>query len=207
MVQDRSTYVHVTPLEPHTRIPTGPATAIPGLFTAEIDDPQQPFVLHLKVRTVTGRKPAVVELVVEPRSQGHASGITTESLRRVHIAKALKAAVERAIEPVRAEDELTTPDPTDISGTASSTPIVALPARGIPVTSGFLERVAEVYRSAVASGSRSPVVEVGRQLGGSRSTAGRWVVQARKANILRPAIGTRAGEATRKRPTTGARHK
>jgi hypothetical protein len=179
MTPGRSAYVHVTTLERDPAVRTGPTTAIPCSFSAEIDDPEQPYLLDLRVRTIAGRRPEVVELRLELRSPQQPGGIATEGLRGVHIAKALQMAVTRAIEPIETED-----------GRVGATK----PLRGIPVTKEFLGQVASIYRSAVAGGSRAPVVEVARQLGGSRPTAGRWVVQARKAGILKPAIGTRAGE-------------
>jgi hypothetical protein len=179
MARAQDAYVHVTTLERDPTVRTGPTTAIPRSFSAEIDDPEQPYLLDLRVRTIAGRRPEVVELRLELRSPQKLGGIATEGLRGVHIAKALQMAVARAIEPIETED--------DRVGATK-------PLRGVPVTKEFLGQVANVYRSAVAGGSRAPVVEVARQLGGSRPTAGRWVVQARKAGVLKPAIGTRAGE-------------
>jgi hypothetical protein len=63
------------------------------------------------------------------------------------------------------------------------------------VDDAFLERVAEIYRQAVATGL-STQQEIQRQLGPvSDPSARRWVMQARRAGFLGPAIGTRAGEA------------
>jgi hypothetical protein len=184
MPPPRDAYVHVTPIDRYPAVRTSPATTIPSTFTAEVDDPRQPYALDLRVQTVAGRRPEIVELRVELRNPQTPGGISTEGLRRVHLAKALEMAVARAIGP-DAEH------PREVHA--------AKPLRGVPVSHEFLELVANVYRSAVASGSRAPVAEVGRQLGGSRPTAGRWVVQARKAGILRPALGTRVGEAAPQR--------
>jgi hypothetical protein len=183
MPPTRSAYVHVTPIERNPTIRTGPGTVIPSSFTAEVDDPEQPYALDLRIRTLAGQRPEVVELRMELRSPQRPGGITTEGLRGVHIAKALQMAVTRAIEPLEHDD--------DREGATR-------PLRGVPLTKEFLDQVANVYRAAVASGSRAPVVEVARQLGGSRPSAGRWVVQARRAGILKPALGTRAGESVAK---------
>jgi transposase len=60
----------------------------------------------------------------------------------------------------------------------------------------LLARVAEVYREAHALGS-NPTRTVAQRLGVARSTAGRYVVQARRQGHLGPAPGLRvAGEAT-----------
>lgn len=62
------------------------------------------------------------------------------------------------------------------------------------VTRDLLTDVAEVYRSAYRSGD-SPTVAVADHFDVSHSTAGRWVVAARKEGVLGAATGTKAGEA------------
>ncbi len=188
-------------------IRTGPTTAIPSLFSAWVDDPQQPFVLEMEVRTIAGRRPEVVKLLLEARTASdRVAGIRTESIRGVQVSKALKLALATATMKIsdlgdglfRLEGGV----PDVVRGGGS----VARPVRGTPVTEDFLRLVAETYRFAVASGSRRPVADVGRRLGGSRSTAGRWVLQSRSAGFLRPAIGRTAGEAAPKvRSTKGER--
>jgi hypothetical protein len=193
-VPRRQPLVEVTPLSGAMPIRTGPTTAIPSLFTAFVDDPVQPLLVQMKVKTVAGQRPEVSELHLESRGRVNAEGLTTAGLRRVRIAQALKLALAKAT--VRVSDEgdgllKLTEDP---RGTAWRGEPVARPVRGEPVTEEFLGLVAKTYRAAVASGSRSPVEDLRQQIGGSRSTAGRWVVQARKAGVLRPAIGRKSGE-------------
>lgn len=62
------------------------------------------------------------------------------------------------------------------------------------VTPELLAKVAEVYRAAYSAG-QSPTQAVAETFEVSHSTAGRWVVEARKAGTLGPAIGPTAGEA------------
>ena len=63
------------------------------------------------------------------------------------------------------------------------------------VTDEHLAEVAKVYREAAAAG-QPPTQAVAIHFERARSTAGRWVVQARQAGHLRPARGDRqAGEA------------
>jgi hypothetical protein len=178
---------------------TGPSTAIPNLFRAVVDDPAQPFVLQFKVQTTAGRRPEVVELLLETRDPTSPGGVTTEGLRRVHIAKALTLALAKATRRASEVSDglfgLSDHDP----GSSWTDEPVARPVRGEPVTEAFLGMVADTYRKAVASGSRRPVGELGEQLGGSRSTAGRWVVQARRAGLLGAAVGRVAGEAPPRR--------
>ncbi|PRY24062.1 hypothetical protein [Pseudosporangium ferrugineum] len=63
------------------------------------------------------------------------------------------------------------------------------------VTRELLEQVAQVYRAAFRDG-QPPTQAVAETFHVSHSTAGRWVVEARKAGALGPATGTRPGEAT-----------
>jgi hypothetical protein len=75
-----------------------------------------------------------------------------------------------------------------------ATPYVR-PQRRRMVTEEFLRDVAEVYRSAVQAGD-APTQAVSSRFTTTHSTAARWVREARKAGILGPSQGTRAGEAT-----------
>ena len=63
------------------------------------------------------------------------------------------------------------------------------------VTRELLREVAEVYRRAHEEG-RPPTQSVAEQFHVSHSSAGRWVVEARKVGILGPATGTKPGEAS-----------
>ncbi len=204
----RAASVLVTSLGGAMPIRTGPGTAIPSSFTAMVDDPAQPFLLDLVVKTLSGRRPEVVEVRVAVRDRAATDGgVTTERLRPVKVARALTMALAQATERIyddgsgmfRPVDELPT------MGWGSGE--VAKPVRGEPISDDFLKLVAATYRTAVASGSRSPVLELSTQLGGSRSTAGRWVVQARRAGFLRATVGTKPGEITSKARTkpSGAR--
>src|SRR5580698_1097285 len=93
----RAVSVLVTPLGGSMPIRTGPGTAIPSHFTAMVDDPAQPFLLELVVKTVAGRRPEVVEMRVAVRDLASPDGgVTTEKLRPVKVAKALTLALAQA---------------------------------------------------------------------------------------------------------------
>src|ERR1700731_2003846 len=99
----REPLVGLTPLSGARPLRTGPATAIPSLFTAFVDDPAQPLVVQMKVKTIAGQRPEVSELHLESRGRIDAEGLTTAGLRRVRIAQALKLALAKAT--VRVSDE------------------------------------------------------------------------------------------------------
>lgn len=61
---------------------------------------------------------------------------------------------------------------------------------------GQLERVAAVYRRAVAAGE-PPSAAIASEFGITRSTARKWVQRARERGLLGPALGRRVGEASR----------
>jgi hypothetical protein len=201
----REPWVDVDPVDRSRPVRTGPTTAIPSLFRAVVDDPAQPYLLQCKVQTLPGRRPEIVELLLEPRSPETGGGVTTEGLRRVHLAQALTLALAKASRRAsEVSDGLFALDDRD-GATAGFDDAVARPVRGRPVSDAFLRQVADTYRKAVASGSHRPVGDLGEQLGGSRSTAGRWVVQARRAGFLGVAVDRTAGEAPPRRLRQKAR--
>lgn len=74
------------------------------------------------------------------------------------------------------------------------------PQRGARITDDQLREVAMVYRAALAEseGRKAPTEAVRDMFTISRSTAGRWVEEARRRGFLGPAPGRRrAGEAGR----------
>jgi Helix-turn-helix domain len=65
-----------------------------------------------------------------------------------------------------------------------------------PAEGAELERVAAMYRRAVAAGA-SPSAAIASEFGITRSTARKWVQRARARGLLGPALGRRVGEAAR----------
>ena len=127
-------------------IRTSSSTAIPTVFQAFVDDPIQPFTLDLEVRTRGGRRPEVTNLVLEVRNLSDSRPITTEALREVQVASALKLALARATKAVVDQGDGTFTFPDDTSGAAWGGRQVARPVRGVPMTDEFLKRVADTYR-------------------------------------------------------------
>lgn len=66
--------------------------------------------------------------------------------------------------------------------------------QGTPLTDDTLAQVATVYRAA-ASRTNRPTETVAETMNVARSTAARWVANARERGLLGPAIRGRAGEA------------
>jgi hypothetical protein len=77
------------------------------------------------------------------------------------------------------------------------------PQRGKRLEDAFLEQVAQVYRDAITRGV-PPTDEVAKVMRAARSTAGRYVVEARRRKVLGPTTAGRAGELRpAKRPAKG----
>lgn len=119
------------------------------------------------------------------------NSLTTQGLRRIPLPRLIRLAALVAIhggsqdkpEPLRIDDWERVYE----KETAEN-------ARPRQLDDAHYQRVAQVYRRAVDEGVE-PVVAVQKELHGSRSTAGRWVMESRKRGFLgkAPAKG-RAGE-------------
>jgi hypothetical protein len=80
--------------------------------------------------------------------------------------------------------------------------VTSRPEPGKRLTDDWLERVAEVYRTALQNGL--PATDaVATAFPISRSTAGRWVMEARRRGLLGEAIPGRAGELPTKEENDG----
>lgn len=72
-----------------------------------------------------------------------------------------------------------------VRGQKPSAKLSAPGQRGYP--DDFYDRVADVYRDSFRGNSRRPVVDVANEAGVPRSTAARWVKEARRRGLLGPA--------------------
>jgi hypothetical protein len=173
-------------------------SAIPGSSgTAQYDDPALPFFVTLRI--VVRQRPEVHELFLQTRSLTDPP-IGTDELRSVPISRIVREVLEDAAVPIEDLGDghfrlLDDPPGQSWGGTRVG------PGRGRAMPTEHLAVVAETYRSAVQAGRRDPVNAVAEQMHASRSTAGRWVQQARAAGHLGAALGTKAGEVTQTKPT------
>lgn len=198
--------VWVVPSPRAAKVPVWPDRWVPSRFRAVLDVPGQPYRAALDVR-VTERGAEVMELGLGVRDWGGQGGIGTEGLRKVRVAELLRLAVDAATqsmggEPQHGRSELFRM-PGDPEGEWRGSYAVAPggfpdsqpPGRGRQTPDEHLRRVAAVYREALRLAMRDPVGHVARTIPGSRSSAGRWVLQARRRGYLGPARGPTAGEA------------
>lgn len=177
--------VRVAPAE--TPVSIGGLIEIPQTFTIEPRDKQRPLI---DVEVEGGRA-----VCVGVRRQPGGSPLGTLSVRQPIDAFVKAAVYAIAIEP-SGEKREGIDVWTFARGRQTRVDFERLASerrRGTRLPDGFLQEVALTYRTAVAKG-RPPTQEVADELHGSRSSAGRWVSEARRRNFLGPAIRRQAGE-------------
>lgn len=124
--------------------------------------------------------------------------VTAETLRRISLGRLVKEAVAETASHF--EFRGTTSDGTSKfamfagAGEEIYTATLASLGRGTALTDRDLREIADLYRAALASGSRSPTREVGERKHVARSTAARWIAKARSKGFLGPSIRGRGGE-------------
>lgn len=194
------------------------ASTIPGGALYTVDDvtyelpayfdvvatgiPRLDYEVHVGVRMLRGGPRAErVELVQLKDERGRPTGpyVTGMALRNLALGDLLSRAVEEAVSVAvkvergadgTASGVLRAPTDDERSGFASN---YRRDGRRLP-DDERLTRVAEVYRAAMGLGER-PTQAVADALEVARSTAGRWVQEARDRGYLRAAPGPRmAGE-------------
>ena len=163
--------------------------------------PRLPYEVHVGVRMLaSGPRAERVELVQMKDERGRHTGpyVTSTAFRDLALTdllgRAVEAAVTVAVKVERSADEAsgTLRQPTDEERQGFARRY-RRDGRRLP-DDERLARVAEVYREAILLGER-PTQAVADALGVARSTAGRWVQEARTHSYLRPAPGPRiAGE-------------
>jgi hypothetical protein len=164
---------------------TGETTAVPTIVQAEIHLIDPPVVVFLVVVTTGDGRPRVREFHVTPsRSQ---DSVTTTMLRKLPIDQLVRATMERstlAIEPRPDIHDGAFQVPGDPDHQAWVGPLPAAVGRGRAVPSDRVRKAAEVYRQAIADGSKAPTEAVAKTMGYSRPTAARDVRAARERGLL-----------------------
>ncbi len=137
-----------------------------------------------------------LELVASP-----GEAITSESLRRVPVARLLRqatAGAARQFEPLEPGGEpvfqLVPSAPREVADFYRRyVTDTRRPRRGVPVSDDHLKQVAELYRAALDRGD-PPTQTVADAMHAARSTAARWIAKARERGFLGAALPSQAGE-------------
>ena len=138
--------------------------------------------------------PSCRGLTLEPLEEdGH---ITTDMLRKVKVDALMRSAITEAMRPAGdlGREETATSANRDAFYERYRRG-ARRPRRGSPVTDQNLRQVADLYRAAFRRGD-PPTQTVADEMHIARSTAARWVAQARERDLLGPAMQGKAGEAS-----------
>lgn len=160
--------------------------ALPRRFEATIDSTEYPAIVTVRVEVGDDTRSRCRGITVTPRDSSH---IETATLRALPLKTLLRQAAASVMEKVEiGPDGAAHRAPMTGSDVADFAAIYGRRRGGTRISKRQLARVATIHRAARRSKSpadrRAPTQMVARRLNVSRSTAGRWVMAARKAGIL-----------------------
>lgn len=159
-------------------IRTGPGRAAPSRFTAVIETRNPSLYVALYLRLPGGDAPVIEQLSIRP---GPGTAVSAGVLRGVLVDRLVQAAVKKA-------SRRTTERP-DVAAGAFQVQGTSAMVANISRYPGADERVrqaAELYRDALARGSRSPAADAAEAMNLSRAQIARYIRRARDARLLPP---------------------
>ncbi|GAB3902689.1 hypothetical protein GCM10029964_093520 [Kibdelosporangium lantanae] len=184
----------VTPIAPVEYIPTGPYTAVPARFEAHIALDVPAANVTIEVFVDPNRGPTVQSFTIRPKGGGP---IGTTMLRQVPVDQLLQDVVAEATVAAAANADVQPARPTvdEEAGPETSSQDVTLTARERTQRQAEQDArtAARLWSNAVASGSKRPGVDVGREMNRSRAQVARYVRHARELGLLPPATGSDVG--------------
>ena len=188
-------------------VPWRPRLALPRWSKVRIDDPGVPYSVELEIVPRDGRPVAVGVKLLE-----RTGPVTSEGLRSVRLATYVDlAAQEAAWERVEDEGVITfrraEPKATVVQGLTahadwrwgSTAHLEVRPSTGRQLSDDHLREVAQIYKAALAGGSRAPrkaVVEHWRAVHGeavASQTVASWLQKARGRGFLAQTEERKAG--------------
>jgi hypothetical protein len=176
--------VDVTPAERSAPVRTGPGTAAPSRFTADVQLEAPDLHVSITIRVSAGGLPVVDTLTVRPTPR---TPLTSGTVRQILLDPIVRAALAAAVKPVTGRPDIA-PGAFQVAGDSEYEAWVTAPA-------GATERVqqiARLYNEALTAGSRSPGLEAANAVHLSRAQAARYIKKAREAGLIPP-----IGEVTR----------
>lgn len=173
---------------PHKKaawVRTGETTTVPSAFDARILLGPPELEITMAIVVGAGGHALVREFAVAP--QGAGETVTTRLLRRIPMDRLLRAALQVVtVDQMIPRDDIH-PDAFQMPGDPADQAWVSprpQAGRGREVSSARVVRAAEIYREALASGSRKPAEVVAERLHYSRATAARDIRAARERGLL-----------------------
>jgi hypothetical protein len=178
--------VSVDPIEPKGYLSTGPTTAVPSRFEAHfvLGTPELSVTIEVFVGADLG--PVVLDIAI--RAKAH-TPITTSTLRQVLIEQLLQRAVDEATVPAAFREEWLASLPVAaqaMTQRSDSTQEATLTGdeRARRQFNKDAQTAAELWKAAVAAGSRRPGMAVAEQMNRSRTQVSRYIRRARALNLL-----------------------
>lgn len=171
--------IHVTPHESSTQIRTGPGTAAPSRFQADVmlEIPAMHAVVNVMVGD--GGLPVVEQLGMEPLP---GTMLTSTTLRAVLLDPIVRAALKEASRPVVERPDVAA-GAFQVDGDPDETHAwVSVPAGA----DDRVLQVARLYREALAAGSRSPAADAAAAVHISRAQVARYIRRARAGGLIPP---------------------
>lgn len=173
------------PIEPTGKVRIGPDAAVPARFRADVPLIDPPVMVELEVHVPAGGKPAATSMAIHC---DRSAPLTTTVLRRIPVDQLLRAALEKATvkaAPVEgsAKHFRTEGDPENVAWGGDALPLEGA-GRSTPLE--LAQRAAQHYSKALGEGSKSPAMAVVHEMNVSRSTAARYIREARKRGLLPP---------------------
>lgn len=171
-------------------VPVGESEFLPKTFMVTIRDLKLPgLVVDVEVETqVTGEARARAVRIASETDDP----VTSDTLRKIPVARLLSAGCAAAMEKLEEDDQgrlvLSPMRYRDVVAFRDSFRGARRPRQGTKVTEDDLQAVAGIYLAAEAAGA-SGFTAVQKELYASKSTAARWIAQARERGLL-PARGT-----------------
>lgn len=196
-MQIRAIYVY--PDKNATWIRTGPDTAVPSIFEAQLHVSEPELTINMKIMVGPGGRILIREFGLSPKDLG--STITARLLRKVPVDRLSRAALDHVSLKVVPRPDIHSSafqlesDPPD-QAWVSPEPIRG---RGREVAPDRVGRAAQIYLEALAAGSRKPAEVVAEQLHYSRATAARDIRAARERGLL-PSPGAASADAGKVSP-------
>jgi len=187
---------------PDTRFyehPSGSNRYLPEGFEVLFDDPTLPLLVRLDFDMIDER-PSCQVISLWNRHQGEIAEITSERLRRIPVGRLVQEAIMAAVHrsPSKRGRRKEPPSLVEFSDEYRRIGNRAARKQGQAYTDDHYRRVAEIYRTALHSKDHpTKAVAVGFTV--TPSTAGRYVMEARRRGFLGPTEPGKAGERTRHR--------
>jgi hypothetical protein len=178
-------------------------TAVPTLIKATLYTAEPLLKLDIRIQVDWAGRGTVRELTV--LTDGPQTGVSISLLRRIPVDTLMRFAMTQASVPAKLRPDIG-PGAFQVPGDAADSAWVSggplEPGRGKNTPTDRIARVAEIYKDALANGSRSPAEVVTSVMGYSSATTSRDLKEARKRGLLPPA-GTKGGRTPTPSAITG----